>query len=318
MTQLCASFSFLLKRSGLVWLAAAAALTAQAQPTATVTTGFSSLASTNPGPIYRSTAASSFLASQYAYVFDNAELAAAGLLPGDRITAIAWEKTSNGASNRPATFRILLKNSTQTTYTAPAGFADLTTGATQVFADAVYLVPATVGNVSFPFSTPFTYTGRSLEVFTDWLLSSTGTGNPSTGSFLWAQYTVPDRILGFAAAAPFTTALSPTSNGPSSVDDRRPKTTFTYTRVTGAKTRVLLSGGAYPNPTAGPVRLQLNSAFRGRKTQVTVLDATGRVLGQRPLSATGYIDLQDLAAGTYLIRLTLGELTEVHRVQLQR
>ncbi|MCC3160728.1 T9SS type A sorting domain-containing protein [Hymenobacter sp. 15J16-1T3B] len=303
-----------------VFLGATLLLTAPAlaQTTATVLTGTpTSLASTNGGPIYRSSASSTYLASQFAYVFDGPELSVAGLRDGDVITDVAWEKTTSGTSSRPATFRILVKNSTLATYTADASFAALTAGTTEAYSNANYLVPATIGLVNFPLTTPVPYTGQSLEVFTDWNMSPTGTGSPSTGSFLWVQYLVPDKILGFAATAPFTTNLSPTSNGPSSLNDIRPKTTFTYTRVNGTKNRVLLSGGAYPNPTTGLLHLPLHPAFAGHVAAATVLDATGRVLRQTSLSSAGTLDLGQLPAGVYLVRVALGDLTEVHRVTLQ-
>ncbi|RAK62723.1 T9SS type A sorting domain-containing protein [Hymenobacter edaphi] len=291
---------------------------AHAQLTATVLTGTpTSLASTNGGPIYRSSASSTYLASQFAYVFDGPELGLAGLRSGDRITDIAWEKTTGGASNRPGTFRILLKNSGLTTYTTDASFGALTLDATEAYNNAGYLVPATIGLISFPLTSPFTYTGQSLEVFTDWNMSATGTGMPATGSFLWVQYLVPDKILGFAALAPFTTNLSPTSNGPSSLNDIRPKTTFTYTRLNGTRARVLLSGGAYPNPTTGPLRLALHPAFAGQVRQATVLDAAGRELRRCELSPAGDINLGALPAGVYLVRVRLGALTELHRVTLE-
>lgn len=302
---------------GLLVLGTAGGYQARAQGTVTVTTGAAAPAGYHPGPIYRSSAASSYWFSRYAYVFDATELAAAGLRNGDQITGISWEKTTAVTSSRSGLFRVLIKNSALTTYTAAAPWATLTTGTTQAYNNTTFTVPAAIGPVPFAFTAPFAYTGQSLEVFTDWEMVGTGTGNASSGAYSWAQNTVVDKILGYCNFAAITANLSPTDNSIGTLDNLRPLTTFSITRVTGTRAQVLLSGGAYPNPTSGRLHLALSPRFAGVSLQASVLDATGRVVRESQVSATGELDLGKLPAGVYLVRVSHQDLTEVHRVQLQ-
>ena len=309
---------FSLRYLGLAAITAVTCLSAsvaQAQSPAIITTGTAATASYHPGPIYRSSASSGYYYSQYAYLFDAAELTAAGITAGSAITQVEWEKTNAAATLRPGVFRILMKNSTQATYTTATPWATLTTGTTQVYNNAAQTLPATIGFVAFPLTAPFAYTGQSLELFTDWD-NSVGTGNAATDAFNWAQYTVVDHILGYCNFAAITAPLSPSSNSIGTLDNLRPKIRITYTRTNGTRGQLLLSGEAYPNPTAGPIKLKLNPSFAGKKVELTVLDSTGRTLRTLLLPASGLLDLSDLAAGTYMVRASHNELTEVHRVQV--
>jgi hypothetical protein len=56
---------------------------------------------TNPGPIYRSAAASTYYGSRYAYLYDAAEMAAAGIQAGATITQVEWEKADANSTTRP-------------------------------------------------------------------------------------------------------------------------------------------------------------------------------------------------------------------------
>ena len=301
----------------LAGLLLAAATGAQAQGSATVTTGAAAAAGYHPGPIYRSSASSSYWYSQYAYVFDAAELAAAGLVAGDQISGISWEKTNTVTSSRSGLFQVLMKNSTVTTYTTATAWSALTAGTTQVYNNASFTVPGTAGAMPLAFTAPFAYTGQALEVFANWEMASSGTGNASSGAYNWAQYTVTDKVLGYCNFGAITANLSPTNNSIGSLDNLRPLTTFTLTRVTGTRSQVRLSGGVYPNPTTGRLHLQLSPAFAGATLHATVLDGAGRVLRESTVSASGEIDLGRLPAGVYLVRVAHDKLTEVHRVQLQ-
>ncbi len=164
------------------------------------------------GPMYRSSAASSFDFSRYSYLFTAAEMAAAGVQGGGNITNIEWYKTDAFATSGGASFSIYLKNSTQANLTSPSDWTSIINGATQVYTTTNQNIPSTIGWIPFPVST-FAYNGGGLEVSTDWDISAVA-GNPSTGAFNW-QYTgglTGNRTLGNANTA-VGTSLSTGSYG---------------------------------------------------------------------------------------------------------
>src|SRR5688500_11041880 len=76
---------------------------ANGQTTVTIGAGASSGTSSNgatgdPGPMYRSTATSNFVYSRHHYLYTQAELAAAGITPGQNITKLAWNKDNVAGS----------------------------------------------------------------------------------------------------------------------------------------------------------------------------------------------------------------------------
>src|SRR5690625_1504652 len=74
----------------------------------------SNSATGDPGPNYKSTGSSSFIYSRHHYYYSQAELSAAGIIPGSIITHLAWYKANNAESNFPHEFEVWMKNSTAT------------------------------------------------------------------------------------------------------------------------------------------------------------------------------------------------------------
>ena len=116
-------------------------------------------------------------------------------------------------AGRTATVNLYMKNSSLTALNTTTNFAGWTAGATNVytntaFGSAATDLPAAVGWVVFNLSTPFQYSGGSIETAIDWAINA-GTGNPSTGAFSW-QYTTTSAVqaVGNSAGAPLTAALS--------------------------------------------------------------------------------------------------------------
>jgi hypothetical protein len=99
-----------------------------AQTTVEIATGTLLTADHHSGPIYRSSAASSYDFCQYAYLYTVSELSAVGLTTGSTISQLAWNKTSSGATVGNASFKIYLKNSSTTSYTTGQTFASLISG----------------------------------------------------------------------------------------------------------------------------------------------------------------------------------------------
>ncbi|MCZ2222275.1 MAG: hypothetical protein LC122_01395, partial [Chitinophagales bacterium] len=144
---------------------------------------------TDAGPIYISGPASTFVYSKHHYVYTASELSLAGIPSGVLITKIAWNKgnTAGYSSSAAAIFDIYLKNSTATGVPpAPQSFANITSGATQVYASTSQTFPTSTGWVEFILPTPFLYTGSALEVTTNWDISAGGgTASGATGQFSW-------------------------------------------------------------------------------------------------------------------------------------
>jgi len=198
---------------------------AQAQSTITIGTGTALTADHHSGPIYRSSSTSTYDYSQFAYLYTAAELSSISV--GTSITAVAWNKINTGATTGAGRFKIYLKNSGATGYTVATAFGTLISGATLVYDNSSQTIPASTGFQQFTFSTPFIYSGGSLEIILDWDISAVA-GNPSTLNFSWQKTTVESKILGYANSIPITTALSPTNNSIGDITNTRPVIQLSY------------------------------------------------------------------------------------------
>lgn len=202
--------------------------TANAQTTVTIGTGTSS--NYSYGPIYRSSATSTFDYSQYHYLYTAADLAAVGIVPGSTITSLAFEKNSafvlTGTGD--AFFDLYLKNSATSALPASESWANLTTGSTLVGAytlNTTNNLPAATGWWTLTLTTPYVYSGGSIELSVNWDCSAIA-GNPSDGAFNWLYGTYSaGTSLGLAAGAVITGNLTDGSYG----GTERPNTQFTYT-----------------------------------------------------------------------------------------
>jgi hypothetical protein len=123
------------------------------------------------GPIYRSAATSTFNYSKYAYIYTATELAA--IPAGSMITQIEWQKVS-GTITAPNTFEILLANNSATTLATGTTWGALTAGSTSAYNNTNQGFMATgPGWETYVLTTPFIYTGGTLQVMTDHVKSGT-------------------------------------------------------------------------------------------------------------------------------------------------
>ncbi|MFM7005771.1 MAG: hypothetical protein ACKOWX_00825, partial [Flavobacteriales bacterium] len=129
------------------------------------------------GPYYRSAATSTFNYSKYAYIYTATELA--GIPPGSMITMIEWQKAS-GTITAPNTFEILLANNSSTTLTTGSTWGALTAGAISAYLNTNQGFNVVgPGWESFSLTTPFIYTGGTLQIMTDHIKFGTASaGNP--------------------------------------------------------------------------------------------------------------------------------------------
>lgn len=217
------------------------------------------------GPIYISTTMF-YKYSRFAYLYTQAELAAAGITSGSTISAVGWMKASSSSSAGPSNFKIYMKNSSATAYAASSEtWTNLSSGASLVYQNASQSFPATASPNYIPFTlnTPFVYSGGAIEILTEWDASATPTPL-ATGSFEWVNTSVPDRIYGGAnTSAP--TSLSSTSNN-TSIDDRRPVIQFNLGGVTGCTNPV--TPGTSTSSASAPVcpNTSINLNLSGNST----------------------------------------------------
>jgi len=195
------------------------------QTVVTIGVGTATATNGNYNPIYRSSAGSSFDFSRAYYLFDQAELTAAGIPSGATITQIEWDKASTGAtvaSTAAVVFNILMKNSSASTYSTAATWGTLTTGATAVYGTTAQVIPATTGYLPFNLSTSFVYNGGALEILTDWDISAVA-GSPTTGAFTWNTSLVANKVGGNSNSVALTGATSMATQG------NRPNIRITFT-----------------------------------------------------------------------------------------
>jgi hypothetical protein len=170
------------------------------------------------GPIYRSTATSTFNYSRYAHLYTAGEL---GIPSGATITQLEWLKADAGAVTGANTFNVLLGNSTATTLTDGSTWGTLAGSATSAYTNTAQDVTGAAGTYLTVPTTGFTYTGGNLLVLSDWTKGGTATAavnfvtNPATGL-----------AIGTATATALTnaTALNTATYG-----NRRPTLRITYT-----------------------------------------------------------------------------------------
>ena len=146
------------------------------------------------GPYYRSTAGSTFNFSKYAYIYTADELTA--IPSGSIITSIEWEKSA-GTITAPNTFQIYLENNSATTLTTGTTWGTLISAGTSVYNNTNQGFLATApGWESFTLTTPFIYTGGTLQISTDHVKQGTASG---VNNFF--HESVPGKAIGWAAGA---------------------------------------------------------------------------------------------------------------------
>ena len=136
------------------------------------------------GPIYRGYASSQTDYCRYNYLYIASELAAAGIPTGSVITRISWYKADGFQSLGDAVFNIWMKNSSAVNQTNLTPWGTIITNSSLAYSTTAQSIPVNTGWIDFDLTSPFTYTGNSLEIATDWDISAVS-GNASTGSFKW-------------------------------------------------------------------------------------------------------------------------------------
>ncbi|MFZ1691550.1 MAG: T9SS type A sorting domain-containing protein [Flavobacteriales bacterium] len=269
------------------------------------------------GPIYLSSTLF-YRYSRFAYLYTQAELAAAGIIPGTVILSTGWMKSTASTAAGPAVFNIYMKNSSVAAYAnATEIWANLNAGSVLVYTNATQSIPATAepDYIDFTLNPPFTYTGGSLEILTEWDISA-APAPIATGAFEWVNTTVVDRIYASGNTS-FQASLSSTFNNVS-MDDRRPMIQLTVEVPTGTQEAMDAPMVLWPNPADGI--LNISNASGAPLERVEIIDARGGMaLSESPNSvATNLqLDVSKLAAGPYLVSINTRAGRVVKRVTLK-
>jgi hypothetical protein len=234
----------------------------------------------------------------YEAIYKQSQLNQAGT-----ITRLAFQKNS-GTLQDPLTRTVLyLKHTTATVFTT--GALD-TTGYQRVWAGAFTNTGAS-GFQEVQLTTPFAYNNtNNLSLL---VLRSGG----NTGSTLWSYDFVGTNVSRRNTAG---VAISSTSTPTLSVSDVLVNLRLTFGTTTSARAAATLLADVYPNPTTAACRVQLPSV---QPASYRLADALGRTVRAATRLApaadgTASLPLADLPAGTYLLHLTQGDATSVHRL----
>jgi hypothetical protein len=174
------------------------------------------------GPIYRSSAASAFNFSKYAYIYTATELAA--IPAGSMITQIEWQKVS-GTITAPNTFEILLANNSATTLTTGTTWGTLIAGSTSAYNNTNQGFMTTgPGWESYVLTTPFIYTGGTLQVMTDHVKAGT-----ASAAIPYYRELATGMAIGWAAGAAGSNATALTTT----YGNNRPNIRIHYVPGTG-------------------------------------------------------------------------------------
>ena len=184
----------------------------------TITIGAGTTASYFYGPYYRSTATSTFNYSKYAYIYTPDELTA--IPSGSIITSIEWEKSA-GTLTGANTFQIYMENNSATTLAANTTWGTLIANGTSVYNNTNQSFSATApGYESFSLTTPFIYTGGTLQICTDHIKAGTASG--ANNYFYDAA---AGKAIGWAAG---TAGSSATTLGSGTYSNNRPNIRISY------------------------------------------------------------------------------------------
>src|SRR5690606_16714347 len=169
-----------------------------AQTTVQIGTGTAVSGSTLYSPIYRFDASSATSDTKSNILFTATELSTARIANGDLITAIAFNKANTGYFLIPVQYTIRMGNTANApplAGTIATQWPTILATQTTVYTSSSFNVPNTAGWVTITLTTPFIYTGGSLEISTEVLMTGGTTG--ASDKISW-EYTTgfSDYIIG--------------------------------------------------------------------------------------------------------------------------
>lgn len=268
--------------------------------TVQIGTGTDFPAATLYSPVYRFSATSTTTTARSNILFTQAELNAAGITAGSTITAIAFNKVNTAQFLIPAQYKILMGNTANTTLPTTTTWASVLASHTEVYNNAAFNVQDAPGWNTWNLTTPFTYTGGSLEIAADLVMTGGGTG--ASGFFQW-EYTAStptDLIVGS------TTTNATVLSGTVAAYKRRPNIRITYSG----------SSACTSPPTPGTITASTASACIGVPFSISYSGGstgTGQTY-QWQVSPDGISGWTDIPGATNLTLNTSQTVTSYYRL----
>jgi uncharacterized protein YjdB len=262
-----------------------AAFQARAQQIAQIGTGTESPLTNNSiySPICRFSASSGNDCSRSNLLYTATELATAGITNGTVINKIAFYKIGTGASTAPFQFEIWMRNSSTTAPLTATTWATITGTHSQVYNNTAQTISSASGWVEFTLSTPFTYTGQSLEIAMSHNMSAVA-GNPTDGPFDW-QYTngFADYIIGTVS-----TTLTGVANLSGTVGNYKHRPNIQIHYGNGGPSTVTLTGAATMcvNTTTNLTGTPSGGTYSSSNTTVATVSSAGVVTALSPGTTT--------------------------------
>ncbi|MCC2548897.1 fibronectin type III domain-containing protein, partial [Hymenobacter sp. BT175] len=235
------------------------------------------------GPLYRSSATSTFDYSRYAYLYTPAEL---NIPPGSLITQLGWLKADANTISGNNRFEVRLGSTTLSALATGTTWGTLKPGTSVAYTSTTQQVNGAAGTYfTVTLNTPYLYTGGNLLVLTDWEQTGTATAvvnfvtNPAAGFG-----------IGYADSDVLTDATALTT---ASYGNRRPTLQVTYMPATPCTTP----------PTAGTATATPASLCAGGQA---TLSLSGTTLGtgltyqwQQSSNGTTFTDITGATFSTY-------------------
>ena len=225
------------------------------------------------GPLYRSSATSTFNYSSYTYLYLSSELGA--IPPGATITGVAWQlQAGTGGLTGANSFEIYAENTSQSTIAVSSNLATEIAMAGMMYSNALYEVPAGGGWQLHTFSTPFTYTGNNLKLSTNHFR-----GGTASGVINYHYETTPDLAGGAASSTPTTSTTFSTS-----YSGRRPNIRIYYTLPTGLDMGILAINAPGSPVVAGSNESVEVTLVNSAAIAITSADVSYSINGQAPVT----------------------------------
>ncbi|HNZ42216.1 MAG TPA: CARDB domain-containing protein [Bacteroidales bacterium] len=256
-------------------------------------------------PLYRFSSTSTTANSVSNIIYTAAELSAAGIFPGATITTLSFDKNGAGGSNtNPITFSIYMANTTNVPpLSTSTTWGNILASHTLVYSSSAQQIAAVSGWVEFTLTTPFIYTGGSLEIATR--AGYSGTQPWTTDKFDWKYSSgTADKIIAYVGAS-ITTAT--VMNATTSAYKYRPNIKIgllatNYTDDAGV-TQILGPSGVLLTNTDYPVTLNFKNFATDSLKKVTIAWELDGVLQTPSYNWTGVL-LQDVVSGV----ITMGNV----------
>lgn len=163
---------------------------------------------TNYLPAYRFSSTSTNTSNRTYVIYEESELIAAGILPGMSISSIGFEKANGGTDpSSNLEMNIWMRTGNTQPPLGTTSWTAATSGATQVYSNTNVTFNDTDNWVDFNFSTPFAYTGGTLEIAIENDVSGSSPYGTDNWEWIYDNSFGTDHVVGSVGSS-FGTSLT--------------------------------------------------------------------------------------------------------------